>query len=534
MTAFPSFRLIYLFVSTNNPSNPFHSGGATRASYCCGFSPSCASKNSGRNRIGNMEHIRSFLNDLGFLEEERNTDSEKSSSSCSVGAKSFDIEENGEEDEAKVMSTNDEFNTKPIEPKKTRSFFQSPSFTVKSMKSSQSTPNVHDQDIREGQSGEPGAAVVPPVASTKSRSFPRFLSRSQSNVETSNQSERTSRFTRFPRNQKKSEEENIMECKSDGLDDAPTNLFGYACGVDFCTSMEGITSVTGPMVDESDSIIESPEKPSNEINKYSDPDLSRTTPKKHINRWGHGKLWTILALLFAWTGCTCAVFTRQSTRFVNLRDPLVITENYEPIRELGMIRVQLCYNESIPDNLTGCKIIRFSRKEVEDWKYNFSRSLFTLGSFLGMALSVVLSTSVVWESINLRPVAAGFLLSYLLQSFSMIFFDTDLCHEYRCQMASGGYLSITSCICWIATLMAVAKMDVFKVQSIRARQRAALRAERRAERLERRRIAKRPRIVVQNEKQLNTQSVDTLDIEASVFFNEVTEAPKKKSKLIIL
>lgn len=325
-----------------------------------------------------------------------------------------------------------------------------------------------------------------------------------------------------------------MECKSDGLDDAPTNLFGYACGVDFCTSMDGITSVTGPVADDSDSIIESPEKPAIDMTKSVDPDILNASPKTHINRWGHGKLWTILALLFAWTGCICAVFTRQSTQFVNLREPLLITEFYEPIRELGIIRVQLCYNESIPDNLTGCKIIRFSRKEVEDMKFNLSRSFFTLGSFLGMALSVVLSTSVVWESINLRPVAAGFLLSYLLQSFSMVFFDTDLCHEYRCQMASGGFLSISSCICWIATLMAVAKMDLFKVQSIRARQRAALRAERRAERQERKRMAKRPRIIVQNEKQLNTQSADTLDIEATVFFNEVTEAPKKKSKLITL
>jgi hypothetical protein len=480
-----------------------------------------------------MEHIRSFLNDLGFLEEEgRNTDSDKSSSSRSVGAKSFDIEENGEDYDVKRLSSTDKLHATPIELKKSQSFFQNPTFGL--LKSSQKTLNMNGQGMQEDRGGEAGDLTVIPIASTKARSFPRFRLRSQSNGETSTQLDRASRFSRFPSRQKKAEEEKIVECKSDGLEDVPTNFLGYVCGVDFCTSMEGITSVTGEMVDESDSIIESPEKPVVDLSKPMDLEPSNATPKTHINPWGHGKLWTLLALLFAWTGCVCAVFTRQSTHFVNLRDPLVMTDNYEPIRELGMIRVQLCYNESIPDNLTGCKIIRFTRNEVEDWKFNLSRSLFTLGSFLGMALSVVLSTSVFWESINLLPVAAGFLLSYLLQSFSMIFFDTDLCHEYKCQMAAGGYLSITTCICWIATLMAVAKMDLFKVQSIWARQRAVLRAERRAERLERKRMAKRPRIVVPNEKQLNTQTVDTLDIEATVFFNEETESPKKKSRLISL
>jgi heme exporter protein D len=177
---------------------------------------------------------------------------------------------------------------------------------------------------------------------------------------------------------------------------------------------------------------------------------------------------------------------------------------------MGIIRVQLCYNESIPDNMTGCKIIRFSREEVEDKTYNLSRSFFTLGSFLGMVLTLVLSTSVIWESINLRPVAGGFLVSYLLQSFSMIFFDTDLCHVYKCQMATGGYLSITSCICWIATLMAVAKMDVFKEQSIRARQRAALRATRRAQRQEKKRMArsKRPTKTIRNDDEVDKPSVN--------------------------
>ena len=420
-----------------------------------------------------MEHIRSFLNDLGFVEEDRNT--EKSSSSRSLGEKSLDIEENGGEYEVKEISKANSF-------RQTSSNFPS-----------------HD-NIEEGE----------PIASTKSRSFSRFRLRSQSN---------------------NIEEEKIAECKSDVLDDAPANLFGYACGVGFCTSMEGCTSATGSMIDQADSILEPPVV---DTKQSEDPDRLNSAPKTHINRWGHGKLWTMVALLFAWTGCICAVFTRQSTHYVNLRNPLIITEQYEPIHALGLIRVQLCYNESIPDNLTGCKIIRFSREEVDDIKFNLSRSLFALGSFLGMALSVVLSTSVIWESINLRPVAAGFLLSYLLQSFSMIFFDTDLCHEYRCQMASGGYLSITSCFCWIATLMAVAKMDVFKVQSIRARERAALRAERRAERQEQKRMAKRPRIAVQNEKDLKAVSVDTLDIEATVHFIEEVEAPKKKSKLIAL
>jgi hypothetical protein len=56
-----------------------------------------------------------------------------------------------------------------------------------------------------------------------------------------------------------------------------------------------------------------------------------------------------ISCVFAWIGSVCAVSTRQSTNFVRLRNPLIMTQSHEPIDAMGIIRLRIGYNETIPD-----------------------------------------------------------------------------------------------------------------------------------------------------------------------------------------
>jgi hypothetical protein len=56
-----------------------------------------------------------------------------------------------------------------------------------------------------------------------------------------------------------------------------------------------------------------------------------------------------VALVFAWIRSVCAVLTRQSTNFVRLQNPLIMKQLHEPIDAMGIIRVRIGYNETIPD-----------------------------------------------------------------------------------------------------------------------------------------------------------------------------------------
>lgn len=210
-------------------------------------------------------------------------------------------------------------------------------------------------------------------------------------------------------------------------------------------------------------------------------------PKTHFRTWGHGKLWTLVALACAWLACGCGIACRYSTSFVELKNPMTLGSGlYKPVDRVGMIRMEVCYNETVSD-LSGCKVIRMSPEEVKDPMFNISRSLLTLATCLGVALTFVLTTTVIWESVNLRPIGFAFLITYFFQSFSMLFFDSTLCHKQSCAMATGGILCIVTSVLWVATIVAVAKMDSFKIRAMRARRREA-RRKRRRERRERRKL----------------------------------------------
>ena len=554
-----------------------------------------------------MDRIRSFFDDLGLFDEEdkNRTDSDKSS----IDTKSIDIEDDIEApvtavtvvaadavSPPSVLGSNRRKFLLTRNPSLPRAKSRSIRHITNSMVEEEEDDDDDDKDEcyddNDGKMNEFPRHDVSGLKKGSARSFTRFRYRSRSLPSANASNENVVSNTK-----------DLVSCKTvipddSAVDETPANLFGYACGVEFCTSMELMDKIQGNGNadqntnddDEDDSILEhnqntdSPlhSKPMEKKRSFlwrnksigtesnvamtktkiipidsktvmteatGDSNSSSTITKTHLRRWGHSKFWTLTALVFALTGCICAILTRQSLHFVTLREPLIITEMYEPIYHMGMIRVQICTNTSATTSSTvasltesgdgilnisttmtsttsasvessDCTITRFTREEVNDHLFNLSRSLLTMGSFLGIALTLVLTTSIVWETINLRPIAIGFLVAYFFQSFSMLFFDTELCREYKCQMDSGGYLSITTSICWIVTLIAVVRMDLFKLQSIRSRRREERKAKREARRQERKALALRKRqqreqlMIIDNFQKNTTQSVDMLDIEA--------------------
>ncbi len=95
-----------------------------------------------------------------------------------------------------------------------------------------------------------------------------------------------------------------------------------------------------------------------------------------------------------------------------------------------------------------CYNVRLSTDIVEDTMWEVSRLSASLAIVLGVFFCILLISTVYWESINMKPVAIGLLVTYLLQSFSFFFYDSQLCREHSCKLSSGTYLSIFASFCW--------------------------------------------------------------------------------------
>jgi len=196
---------------------------------------------------------------------------------------------------------------------------------------------------------------------------------------------------------------------------------------------------------------------------------------KCIRWFGHGKAWTIVAVVFAWGGTILSGFSRQSSGFAVLDKPIPMG-NYVPADKIGLVRLELCYNETTSrDDEVGCISVPLRSDEVDDPMFQVAR-LFGAGSVVfGGFFAFFLTTAIAWETIDLRPLGFGFMLTYFFQSFTMLFFDSNLCDKHKCSVGAGCILCIASSFCWIAACIATAKMEAFK-------QRATLRRYRRARR----------------------------------------------------
>lgn len=202
----------------------------------------------------------------------------------------------------------------------------------------------------------------------------------------------------------------------------------------------------------------------------------------HFRWWGHGLWWTVVGIVSAFVGSVLAVLSRGSTTFAVLDKPMVVAPIYQEVNALGMLQFVVCYNESMTTE-TGCNTFDLAADNVQDHMFELSRCLLTLSAFLGVFFTIFLATTCYWESINLKPVGLGFLLVYFMQAFSMLFFDTDVCHAYDCKMGIGCVQCIIASGFWIVTCLSVAKMDTHKARLRRRRKRRAKRATAKAERL---------------------------------------------------
>jgi Skp family chaperone for outer membrane proteins len=201
--------------------------------------------------------------------------------------------------------------------------------------------------------------------------------------------------------------------------------------------------------------------------------------KQHLRWFGHGKPWTLIAIFVSWAGVVLAAYSRNSLQFVTLDDPLLIDSNYDYVDSIGMIRIQVCYNETVVGQ-NGCQIIDLSPELVDDSRFEAARILLTLGLWFGIFFATLISTAIYWESINLRPIGFGLLFTYFCQSCAMLFFDTELCATNTCRPGAGCIYCIVASFCWFTACGATAKMDAIKSGHARRRGRQALREANRA------------------------------------------------------
>jgi hypothetical protein len=230
--------------------------------------------------------------------------------------------------------------------------------------------------------------------------------------------------------------------------------------------------------------------------------------EQHIRWCGHGQFWTTIAILAAMAGSYLAVVARRSTSFAILGKPMDVAPIYEGVDTLGMLQMQVCYNETVAFQ-TGCETFDLKAEDIDDAVFEIARILVTLGAVLGVFFSMFLLSATFWETINLKPVGFGFLVVYFCQAFAMLFFDTDICHEHDCQMGMGCIYCMMACVCWIVACLATAKMDTQKARFRRRRRRRAIREARQQKRArqQQRAVLKKPSIVTEG-----TASSDGSDI----------------------
>jgi hypothetical protein len=197
----------------------------------------------------------------------------------------------------------------------------------------------------------------------------------------------------------------------------------------------------------------------------SDRSSDRHGQEEHLSWLAYGFKWTVIGIIFSWLGFALAILARQNTSFATLETPLQVDPVFEPVVEVGMMNLKLCYNETYlgEEGDTGCMIHRLDSDEVNDAMFQVSRILLSMAILVGGFMSIFLTTASFWSSINLRPIGVGCLICYFLQSFSFLFFDTQLCAQYTCRVSTGCYFSIIASACWIMSCVAASRMEAFKM-----------------------------------------------------------------------
>jgi hypothetical protein len=194
------------------------------------------------------------------------------------------------------------------------------------------------------------------------------------------------------------------------------------------------------------------------------PSASKQGQERHLSWFAHGFVWTWIDIVFSWLGFVFAILARQSTSFVTLEIPMYVDNVFEPVGEVGMINLRLCYNQTTlkESDAMGCMILRLDSQEVNDERFQVSTILLSMVVLVGGFISIFFTTASFWSSINLRPIGIGCLFSFVLQSSSLLFFRSHLCAQHTCHLSTGCYFSICASVCWIVSCVASSRMDVFK------------------------------------------------------------------------
>jgi hypothetical protein len=204
-----------------------------------------------------------------------------------------------------------------------------------------------------------------------------------------------------------------------------------------------------------------------------DSDISATSDQqqiKHIQWLAHGWRWTLFACAVSWTGSGLAFLSRQSLEFVTLRRPWQIAPIYEEVSSLGVVHANICYNETLsminyPEKVGCFDIPLATNKDIDDPIFGVAASFASLATLFGSVLTIFLSTSVCWRTINFKAVGTGYLFVYCSQSLSFLFFDTDLCGIHECQVGAGCIYAIAASIFWITACLTCAKMDANRTRT---------------------------------------------------------------------
>ena len=210
----------------------------------------------------------------------------------------------------------------------------------------------------------------------------------------------------------------------------------------------------------------------------------REEKQVHLKCCGHGIVWTTLALVAGIIGVYTSFTAVWSTDFVNLARPLDIAPIYEEVDQLGLFNIKVCFNQNNTE-MHGCMDYNLPSTAIEgDNIFQVARLFVSLGAFFGALATGILVSSLFWESINLKPIYMTLLLAYFLQSFTMLFFDSNACSEKGCRIGRGCSYCIGASMCWIVACLATTRMDNFKKRAIYRRkiQAKLARKERRRQR----------------------------------------------------
>eukprot|EP00550_Attheya_septentrionalis_P009835 CAMPEP_0198285978 /NCGR_PEP_ID=MMETSP1449-20131203/5181_1 /TAXON_ID=420275 /ORGANISM="Attheya septentrionalis, Strain CCMP2084" /LENGTH=963 /DNA_ID=CAMNT_0043983597 /DNA_START=444 /DNA_END=3335 /DNA_ORIENTATION=- len=248
------------------------------------------------------------------------------------------------------------------------------------------------------------------------------------------------------------------------------------------------------------------------------PELQFQFKRPSISKFPFGVVLSVTAVAFAIAALTLGFLAIRHESFVTLEKPLHISTSFEDLTRIGLMNARLCIDytsvnvdlethqstvvvthpaaadeamqnegnglaqlmkvyssslrvdsivgpeqlaeadDKLPDSL--CRQVRLGPKVVNDSIWNMARSFLSLSLYFGIFFSIFLVSSLFWETINLKPIAIGLIMTYFCQSLSFFFFDSELCRGHMCHMSVGATYNLVGSFMWFLSGLCVIRMDL--------------------------------------------------------------------------